>query len=327
MKLYKLLILPAVVGAGASLSSCINETPHPERCLYKVNLLVHTDTSWLPDYEITPTKAEDLQIRYQFRVYRAGTDSDPVLGVTMYSTDFTRADFYTDLTLHEGNYDIYAWSDVCDSSGEPLFYDSTDFAGITYNMPYQGDSDNKDAFRGVTSVGIDYTMYDKEIEGKIDLSRPLARYLLVATDLDDYIGSLQAKGQADTKAADPGMFDGYRVSISYPLFMPAVFNNFTDKPIDSKAGVSFSGAITSYEPGQVLIGMDYVMINGGESNAQIALEIYDDQGVKISSIPTMNIPIKRDRTTIVYGKFLTTSGEGDITINPDFKDQFNIEYN
>lgn len=307
-------------------TSCINEYPHPEKCIYNVTLNVHSQTDWLPDYEMDVTRSEATGITYQFKIFESGTTTFPILEKTIVSDDLSRADFSIYLPFHQGKYDIYVWSDFCDASGTSLFYNSSDFAGITYKSPYQGDSEYKDAFRGATSIYIDYTMEGQPIVKDIILSRPLARYMLIASDVEDFIGS-EAAQAVNTKSYNASMFDDYLGVVRYPLYMPAVFNNFLNKPIDSWSDVSFSGQLKNIGNGEVLVGMDYVMINGEESSVQLAVSILDPSGMEISASGTLNIPIKRGRTTLVYGKFLTTPGEGNITIDPEFKGQYNIEYN
>ncbi|MCH5225680.1 MAG: hypothetical protein J1D77_06745 [Muribaculaceae bacterium] len=316
------------VAIPLGLASCINEYPHPESCLYDVTLNVSCQSDWLPELDMTATKADGEQIEYIFQVYESGASltSAPVAEKKVYSSDFNRNTFSVDITLHAGNYDLYVWSDVCGENGEALYYNTADFAKISLLTPYEGDSNLKDAFRGTTSFSIDWTMHGKPINRSVTLTRPLARYILVATDLEDYLGTLQQPDDP-TKAIGENAFEGYSVEVAYPLFLPSVFNNFTNRPVDAWNDMSFSGSITPYNAGQVTVGMDYVLINGEESNVQLSLKIFDEEGTDISSTGTLNVPILRNRTTIVYGKFLTTSGEGDITLNPEFKGQYNIEIN
>lgn len=327
MKIKPIAALILLGAMASGLSSCINESPKPESCLYAINLVVHSATEWLPEYDMDYTRADNPEVRYQFRVYQAGTTVNPVLEKTVYSDELSRPDFSLEISLHIGNYDVYVWSDLCDSAtGESLFYNSSDFASISYLKPYEGDSDNKDAFRGATSFSVSFEKnYGKTVSEQITLNRPLARYMLVATDLQDFLGNA-GSDDPSYRDASPNMFENYTVNIAYPLYMPAVFNNFTNKPFESWSDVSFGGGISPIGDGQALIGLDYVMINGEESNAQVAVEIKDDTGKVISVTGTMNIPIIRNRTTIVYGNFLTTPGDGDITLDPNFKGQHNIEY-
>lgn len=329
----------AFASVAMLLSSCVNEWPHPEYRLYDITLKVHSVTDWLPDYDMTNTRAEGLEIQYQIQIYKSGTTLDPVWSKTVYSLDMNRPDFTVDLSLYPGDYDVYVWSDICDAStGESLYYDFSDFAKITYLTPYRGDSDNKDAFRGMTSFTIEDTMYlNPTATEEITLRRPLARYMFVATDLGEFVDNELTRGKLRGVGSREGdimqyageladELDSYTIKIIYPLYMPAVFDNFTNKPIDSWTGVSFEGHITPISSEEAILGLDFVMMNGDESYVQVAMEIYDDEGNKIGGTSTINIPTLRDRTTVVYGRFLTSDEDAGVAIDPNFSGQFNIPY-
>lgn len=226
---------------------------------------------------------------------------------------------------------------MCDAStGKSLYYDAADFAKITYLKPYVGDTDNKDAFRGMCSFSIDNTMYLKPTATEtITLSRPLARYMFVATDLAQFIDEEETRGKMRGVKSREGTYDyamldaaleGYTVTVSYPLYMPSVFDNFLNKAIDSWTGISFEGAIKPISDDEATIGMDYVMMGTDESFVQVAVSIADSEGRVIARTSTINIPTLRNRTTVVYGRFLTTDEDADVTIDPDFSGQFNIPY-
>lgn len=334
----KLTLVGLSLSAAMITSSCVNEWPHPEDLTYDVHLLVHCETDWLPEYDMTYTRDNsDLDIIYQFKIYPKGNNTTPVQEFSIYKDDFTRADFTVDVTLNPGSYDVYVWSDVCNANtGKSLYYDSSDFSAITYLRPYQANSNNKDAFRGMTSFTIDDPMelHPSSTE-KIIMKRPLSRYIFVATDLDVFIENEVSRGKIRSVDTRDGSYDinsrdleeelnNYTIKVIYPLYMPSVFDIFTDKPYDSWTGMSFNANISPITETTAAIGLDYVMIGLDPSSVQLALEIYDNEGVLIGGTQTINVPILRDRTTVIYGEFLTSQEDTGITINPDFDGQFNI---
>lgn len=335
----KTKLLLAIFVVLATLTSCVNEWPHPEDKLYAVTLKVHCNTSWLPDYEMTYTRAEGYEVLYQFRIYPAGNITNPVKEFEIYKTDFERNDFTVDVSLNPGSYDVYVWSDICLASNhQSLYYISSDFADITYKEPYMGDSNLKDAFRGSKSFTIDNTMYLHPTATEvIELERPLSRYIFIATDLADFIEKEETRGKMrGLSSRDGGIFNradeyesilgNYTIRITYPLYMPSDFNNFTDKPFNSWSNVSFDGSFSILSEEQAQVGLDYVMINGEGSSVQVMLEIFDEDGTMISRTSVINVPLLRDRTTLIYGRFLTTLEQGGVTIDPSFNGSFNIEY-
>ena len=346
-KLYRLrkamgkaLMLSSFVVASALLSSffssCVHQFPEQEDLEYNVVLEVNHILEWLPEYEMTLSRAEmgEYDIRYDFKVYPKGNTSDCVKSFTIYKADLSRPDFTTTLYLYPGEYDIYAWSDYAYAAdGSPVYYDDDNFANITYIKPYEGDTDFRDAFRGMTSLTVeDPGMYEPQpVHGVITLSRPLARYKFIATDLAEFIDHETTRG----KLAPPGdpmdasqrwaKLSDYRVKVIYPLYMPAVFNIFRNNPVDSWTGVDFSCSMTQLSDTEAMLAMDYVMVNGLQSSVQVMLEVYAPDGLLLARTNTMTIPTKRDRTTLVYNKFLTTIRNDGVGINPDFEGEFNIE--
>lgn len=336
----KKLFLLTGAGLMLSLASCVNEWPEPEYRLYDVTLRVHSDTEWLPDFEMTYSRAEALELEYIFKIYKAGTTTNPVKEFVIYSTDFKRSDFNVDVSLYPGDYDVYVWSDYCNADNDrSLFYETSDFAKITYLTPYEGDSNNKDAFRGMKNFTIENTMYlNPTATEVINLERPLARYIFVATDLEDFVDNEITRGKLRGVTSREGSLEeyaneledalgSYTVKIYYPLYMPSVFDNFLNKPIDSWTGISFEGQFTVISDKQAQIGFDYVMMNGSDSYVQVAMELWDAEGEVISRTSTINVPTKRDRTTLIYGRFLTSDEDAGVRIDPDFDGQFNIPYN
>lgn len=293
-------------------ASCIRDPLPPCDNPSEVTLVVHTYQHWLENIPYK-TKAEDLQVMYQIKIFKSGETTDPVLDRTLYNDDLSRQDFTVDIPLYEGSYDVYVWSDLSDSSNPTgIFYDSSDFNAISYRKPYTADTDNKDAFRGFTSFKVKKDTADQFI---VNLERPLAKYILIATDLEDFL---------TTAATNNVDLSKYTAKITYPNFMPSVFDNFTNKPVNSETNISYEGPI-SVTDDEVIVGFDYVMVNGGEASIQVEVEIFDENGVQTSGTSTFTVPLDRNHITIVSGNFLTSSVNGNVNIDPSFKDHFDIE--
>lgn len=328
-------IWPSLLGVSLALvtASCVHQFPEEDES-GEVVLTVVQDTDWLPDFVMTLTRAGggDVNIRYDFRVYPKGNTTDLIKEFTIVKDDLTRQNYTTTLELRPGDYDLWCWSDYCDAkTGEALYYDDTTFSAITYSKPYEGDTDLRDAFRGMTSFTVEADGYYEiqPIEATITLSRPLARYKFVATDFADFVDKESTRGKLinDPSGAPQRLtnLSDYTVKVTYPLYMPAVFNNFQNNPIDSWTGVTFNAQMQQISADEAQIAMDYTMVNGLESGVQVAIEIYDPDGVLIARTSTITVPTKRDRTTIIYGKFLTTLRTDGVGIDPDFEGEFNIE--
>lgn len=328
----------ALLAAALTASSCVHQYPEMDDTA-TVYLNVVQETDWLPDSVVTLTRAgdADVVIRYDFRVYPKGNTSNCIKEFSIFKTDLNRADYVTTLELMPGEYDLWCWSDYAYASNdEAVYYDDSNFSSITYIKPYEGDTDLRDVFRGMTSFSIEEAGYEelKPVDATIVLSRPFARYKFIAVDLADFIENEQTRGKMAPN--DPNKvpqdasqrwakLSDYRVKVIYPMYMPAVFDNFRNNPIDSWTGVSFDCRMLQMSATEAQLAMDYVMVNGQESGVQVMLEVYDPDGILLARTNTITVPTKRDRTTLIYGKFLTTMRSDGVGINPDFDGEFNIE--
>ena len=326
------LLLPALF----ALSACINEKPDFKTCRYKVGLRVHIDTRSLPDYIYDYTRAEDYRVQYILEVY--SPDKDALVDeIILYGTTATEV-LTADIEVPIGDYRIYAWASYCgEDAVKSLFYDTSDFNDISWKEPYEGNSNFKQAYTGYASFSLSEKMQlPADITVDVELQSPMARYQIIATDLMEFI----AKGEPDEPEEDS--YDGvvefnetmsqtpnlsaFTVKVNYMGYLPRNFNVFSNNPFDSATGVSFEGGINTISSDQALLAFDYCMVNGEESSVSVALEIYDKNMNMVNETGTIEIPTRRNRTTIVYGKFLTIEGDGGIGIDPDFDGQYNIEY-
>lgn len=292
------------------LSSCVTQDVKTD-CNVNVTLEVKCDSEWLQDYQMEYTRASDIGMVYKFEIFKAGDTTQPVKEFNYITDTPVASSFSTTLELLPGEYDIYVWADVCNLSDQKsLFFNDMDFTSISCILPYEANTDNKVAFRGNASIKISYTT--NSVSQTITLERPQARYIVIAENFNE-------TGITATE------LEAYTVKVSYPLFLPFKFNNFTNKDFDSQTGISYTGNLVMLSDNTAQLALDYVFVNEGEGGVEISLSILDSNGNIAGDTGTFSIPLQRNRTTIVSGQFFTTKGNGDVTINPDFDGQHNIE--
>lgn len=329
------IFINTFIGAGAilSLSSCVYEYPDINNCPTDLTLNIRCENEWLPELSLNNTRAENYGLKYIFRFYPEGNHDKLIKEISVVENDLSRENFSIPVSLIPGNYDLFVWADFCDfSTGESLFYDTQNFSSINILQPYIGDTDLKDAFRGMASFRIEGSKeYQPPQEVAVNLSRPLARYIFVATDLQEFFMKENARIKAESKNAssnfinDTELLNSYDVKIIYSGYLPSVFDNFSDNPVFSESGITFSGKLEKLTDGEAQVAMDFVMVNGEDSSIKVMIEISDDSGNVVSRFPSMDVPTERNRTTIVYGKYLTTMANSGVGIDPDFDGDFNIE--
>lgn len=310
------------------LGSCRKDHAPDPNTPYPVQVQLQLDMSsmleWDVSDELLPATTsrenpEGNSLRMIIRAYaaaeRAAQDSCVHEWMFVQATEKTQL---LPIELPFGNYRLRIWADHPSEETGRYFYDANDFQNITVNEPHIGNTARRDAFCGTGELNFlpELLQQDTIVRVRIPLQRPLARYRFIATDMEDFLlqeGSME-------QLAD------YRIVLRYAGFMPSAFNLFTDQPSDARTGVSYEGQMTWMDNGEVELCSDYVFVNGSESIVNMQLEVYarsDNQ--LLSRTPVLNVPLIRNRLTLIKGKFLTSKTSGGISISPDFDGEYNIE--
>ncbi len=297
---------------------------------------------------------DDMDIRYTLKFYPAlpggGYASSEAKDYTTVVT--AAAAQYLDrsitVSLPEGGYQVLCWTDyVKQGSTEGVFYDVSDFAAVSILEDHIENTDSQDAFRGIAEVTVHRVGTSQEPDKvTIEMQRPLAKYRFIATDFDllvtkvmrereaairaeagagagdDAATAAEAGAVAASKAFNP---DDYFIRFYYTSFLPNVFDMFKDKPVDSRSGVSFDADFIPISEKEVLMGFDYVLVNGQESSVTVQVGLYDKvTNTQLALTPPLAVPLSRSKLTTVRGDFLTMEIGSGIGVNPSFDDEFNI---
>ena len=357
-------LIAGVMSLFAFVCCDVHEFPIDTQRRVPYELNMHFETE-MPDYkEVTYTKGSDTKlpygghdIRYIVNAYRV----DNVRSVSrLPDTTFVfskrndgRLDHTVMLSLPEGSYDLKIWTDYVDNNSvSDKYYDASNFEEIILaNKSNHGGSNiYREAFRGYGNATVrDPLLYVNIVaeqiqnEADVEMKRPMGRFKFISTDVDAFFTRvmemmkeqgklLNVNLKSDSKSAYQQIIQainltGYKVIFRYNAFMPCSFNMFTDKPADSWQGVSFSSNMEidpSYT--EMLMGHDYVFVNGSETTLSISLEVYNAEGEKVSATNPIYVPIVRNKLTLVKGEFLTSTASGGVSINPGYEgDDYNIE--
>ena len=341
--LYLIVCLPILF-----LSACdVHEWPEtPEFVKMHLRLNYETDmTEWEHLYdgisvieqgygETYDNHRDYGKIRYIVRTY-------PVSEKMRTTSDYTQEFVFTKdisegydhevtLDLLPGNYNVMVWSDLVQTSGDSYFYDADNFAEIKLQGEHQGNADHRDAFRGTNSVSLVADIEEHQPDTlDVAMQRPLAKFEFITTDLQKFIDKEMEilKKEAETRGHDnPTRVDinDYKVIVLYSGFMPDTYNMNTDKPIDSSMGVSFESELNALNENEASLGFDYVFVNGKEAGVSVQIGLYDSENRQVAFSEPINVPLRRDRHTVVRGSFLMQQASGGITIDSDFDGNHNI---
>lgn len=334
LMLFSISLLSAVF-----FGSCVHEWPEPPSTR-PVTIMISHETQWetyefLVSRGLTRGEDSDIRTRYIYEIYPAGTKAVPVASGVFYR-NMSLEDFEVSLDVPVGEFDIWFWNDYAGVDGASLFYNASDFGCISYISPYRGADELKDAFRGVVTVNVGESLnIDDDIRASVTLKRPLTSYVFVATDIEAFVSNeMTRRGLPGLKSETDGAlsvrrllpdFDRYTVKVRYTGFLPCVYDNYINKPVDSSTGVAFMTPVAPFSDAEVMCGYDFVFINGSESTLRVAIDVYDPKGELVSSTSSYDLPVRRNRCTIVRGEFLTAKATGGVGIDPSFDGEFNLE--
>lgn len=220
------------------------------------------------------------------------------------------------LKLHALEYTLAVWTDyVKAGTTDDLYYDTDNLQQVACTDPYTGSTPYRDCLYG--TAALDLRQYRDEwnarVQVKVDMVRPLAKYELIATDVQKFLLKTQKQRAGGT---------AYTITVSYGFYFPLGFNVLSGKPDRSEMGVAFTAPLTVTDngSGECTLASDYIFANGDESYVPLGIEIKDNAGNGISRTTGIDVPYRRGHLTTVRGHFLTNRYDTGIGIDPDFDD-------
>lgn len=306
-----------------------------------MNTEINTETGTESKSQTRAMSSETHDIRYIVKFFRFTSGemvSDPIYEHIFTIDDINVHEFSENLEISEGHYRIFVWADYVEQGGiEDNHYKTDDFPRIELNLSesgdYQGSSESRDAYVGYTDIDVvRYGSNEKPVEADIDIHRPLAKFVIISNDLDEFVTKIiqqRAELQKDdalTKAVDLDEFDVrfyYQGDENIMYNAPTTFDVFADKPVATAAGLNFSSYIREVmneDTGKMeaQLGFDYIFVNGNETHTRVAVGVYNKDGEQVAMTPSFKIPLKRNQVTFVRGSFLMHNVEGGIAVNPGF---------
>ena len=251
----------------------------------------------LPDYAATRAGSEDKPLRCVAEVWQAGTENR-VHRRTQLCTPQADGTYFAELSLMPGNYDLRLWADW-----DGGYYDADDLGAVTVltdSYVANGETGKKDAYYAASALNVG----EEGTEQAIALTRPFAKYRLVATDVEAYLNLIKS-------GEDLPAIGDLQVRVTYEGFFPTGFNVATGKPNDAlNTGIHYTSVPTvagGYDEATARqVGADFVLTNGAESSVAVTIQMVDPRtGEAVATVPHVDIPCRRGRLTTVTGHFLT----------------------
>ena len=223
-------------------------------------------------------------------------------------TDRTHLSLPVSMKLHALSYQLVVWKDYvsAETPQEDLHYNTQSLVPVIPNRAsHTGNTEYKDVFVGTTSL--DLTAYADQwgavVEQDVALQRPVARYELIATDVDKFLQRI-ADGEVSGER--------FTARIKYSGYLPVGYNVLDDVPKHSLMYMQYNTSFDVPEEGtdELRVGFDYVFVsNEGSASVPMEIEIVNENNVTVAN-SVLNVPLERGKNTVWTGEFLTGDNQG-----------------
>lgn len=326
LNIYRLSVIFFVLLAIHSCNS-IHVFPDTENPAVMISVDLKLSCKAQPLIEET-TKAigNDQTLRAVIEVYKAD-NMDKIVDKKEIITniiDPSALNIVENFILPDGKYRFLVWMDYVSNTDKKDQYYKTKSTLRTLGFiePLVSNTDDRDCFYG--SANTDLTTYrsveNKHIEVPMELIRPVAKYMLIATDVSDFITKSKTKGETKTE------FDISKFTVKvYPQgFTPNSFDVHSGQPNDAKTGLMYTATVKLLNSEEAIMCFDYPLVDGQSSSAHIGIVIYDDKGVKVNEVSDIKIPITRNKLTVLRSTYLTNKHSPGVSINPEYDGEIDI---
>lgn len=275
-----------------------------------INTMSHT----MAKSSVSIDPLNDHSLRYVVEIYSEVGGGAPLHRFVKCSDQLKDNDVTIDVTLNASSYIVLAWVDyVPKGSQSDYLYNTQSLKSVEVKAPYSGSIYAKDAFAAKASLDLRSYGNSKSstIKKTIELKRPLSSFVIVATDMSDYLFE-QGGGLADADIPVTADFTYHAsLAVAYNVFEGSTAT-YSDKEV-------FSGQVEDHTEESCVIAYDYVLMDSESSNVEVSFDIYSLSGVHINRINNLKIPLKRNTQTVVKLPCLIPSdGNGGIDIEDGF---------
>lgn len=282
-----------------------------------VEVLVTIPSANLPSYVSGRTTTPALRgVAYIFK------KDDPTLFAierAMLEATATEGVYKMKLWLFQGEYDVNLWVDYSTDAATDNHYitthDKGDVIRILDKTHYRGNDDSRDAF----SQRISLSVKEKENSPQsVAMHRPLAKYKLVATDVEKYKRIQASKNLPE--------LEDLRVFIGYEGFLPTAYSISEQRPADADQGYYYNTVLGIPTTESVDVAKDFVFVNGSESSVSVTILFKDANDKVVSGTKGVKIAYRAGQLTTVSGDFLTSGLGSGIDIDTEWDDDINVEF-
>lgn len=272
----------------------------------------------LPDYVSDPkSRAAEEGYRVRCILELCQTETDKVI-MHRQITPSPQPDgtYLVELEAIPYTYHLRLWTDYARTEA-PLadtYYHTESLKNVAIvATPSAADTDAKDAAYHAENV----TLPEAGATLAVQMQRPLAKYRLIANDVDAY----RTLTEIEPDKYPP--LEELVATVQYEGYFPSEFNVTTGKPVNSITGSGFTASLapvtdTSEE---VQLASDWVLTDAEGSFVKLTLSIADRKGREVTRVTGIRADYRQGQLTTLRSDFLTAGRKGGgITIDTDWKD-------
>lgn len=262
-------------------------------------------------------------VMHRFVVEAYNRDREVVNRQVLYDKDLSARTFSlpVSMRLHATAYRIVVWSDyvrISDPDAQ-LYYNADILTPVINNGNYRGCANAKDTFSGY--IDIDLLPYADEwnarVDAAIELKRPMGRYEIVATDVEAFNRRVAAGTVKGIKFTARVSYGGY-LAVGYNCYDQVRKHSLNYMYYTRTLGTKFDGT-------ELTIGFDYIFTSPDETlDVPVEIEILNENNESVSR-SAVTLPIGRNMNTVVRGRFLTSTADGGLNIDPGFDGDITID--
>lgn len=275
----------------------------------------------LPDYKPAENKTRAAEADYIIRcvaeLCKAGTNN-VVLHKAVTPEPQADGTYLVELSVPEGRYDLRLWTDYAhaDAPLADTYYHTESLKAVNIvTEPYTVNTDAKDAAYHNEN---DITLPEEGRTITIPLQRPLAKYRIIADDVETY----RKLSEAEPEKYPP--LEDLTITVQYDGYFPSEFCMSDNRVTHSLIGIDYAASLSVEaitEKDEPTLASDWIMAGETENTATVLLTISDGQGNTICQVKNIQIDYRQGFLTTIRGKFLTAGiSSGGIDIDTDWED-------
>jgi hypothetical protein len=268
----------------------------------------------LPDF-IQVRSGENVRLRAVVEAYKRGTDERVMRKETFVEKVNDQGLHTAKVTLLEGEYDLRIWGDYALEANKDYHYNTANTKNIQIlpKESYKANTDSRDCFVQADAITVSGSTQTKALT----LTRPLAKYRLVATDLKKYEEIRVKKGY-------PPLSD-LQITVSYDGFLPCGYNIMQAELAGAAEGYAYASTVSDVALDEATICKDYVFVNGTQSSVSVTILLKNAAGQTIGGIKEVKVDYRIGQLTTIRGNFLTAGQGGGIEIDTEWGDDIEVE--